>query len=599
MLEILKDKVRNLPEVPGVYQFFDKNGTIIYIGKAKNLRKRVLSYFTKNHDSTKLNLMVNRIAEIRHIVVDTEIDALLLENNLVKKYQPRYNVRLKDDKTYPWIKISKEPFPRVEMTREISKDGSEYFGPYTSGLMVKSILEFLRKTYNIRTCKLTLTEKNIREKKFSVCLEYHLGNCKGPCEGLQTEESYLESISQLREVLKGNISEPIEYFRNRMMEAAAKLNFEEAEQAKQKMLMLEKYQSRSTVVNPSINNVDVFSCLDEDGSSVFVNFLKVIHGSIVQSYTFEIQRQLDESREDILLMAIVEARERFRTNSNEIVVPFWVDYPDEKVKITVPQRGDKKKLIELSEKNARYYKLEQKKQKEKINPQQKLEQLLQQMQKELRLPTAPRHIECFDNSNLQGTNPVASCVVFRNAKPSKKEYRKFHVKTVEGPDDFASMYEIVLRRYGRMLEEEQPLPDLIVIDGGKGQLNAALSALQELGIDKQTSIVSIAKRLEEIFTPNDPVPLYIEKNSPTLKVIQHIRNEAHRFGITFHRKTRSKHFLESSLDGIKGIGPITKQKLLQTFKSVESIKQASIEELIKTVGNEKAKIIHRYFSGEK
>jgi len=543
--------------------------------------------------------MVNRIAEIRHIVVDTEIDALLLENNLVKKYQPRYNVRLKDDKTYPWIKISKEPFPRVEMTREISKDGSEYFGPYTSGLMVKSILEFLRKTYNIRTCKLTLTEKNIREKKFSVCLEYHLGNCKGPCEGLQTEESYLESISQLREVLKGNISEPIEYFRNRMMEAAAKLNFEEAEQAKQKMLMLEKYQSRSTVVNPSINNVDVFSCLDEDGSSVFVNFLKVIHGSIVQSYTFEIQRQLDESREDILLMAIVEARERFRTNSNEIVVPFWVDYPDEKVKITVPQRGDKKKLIELSEKNARYYKLEQKKQKEKINPQQKLEQLLQQMQKELRLPTAPRHIECFDNSNLQGTNPVASCVVFRNAKPSKKEYRKFHVKTVEGPDDFASMYEIVLRRYGRMLEEEQPLPDLIVIDGGKGQLNAALSALQELGIDKQTSIVSIAKRLEEIFTPNDPVPLYIEKNSPTLKVIQHIRNEAHRFGITFHRKTRSKHFLESSLDGIKGIGPITKQKLLQTFKSVESIKQASIEELIKTVGNEKAKIIHRYFSGEK
>ncbi len=596
MLEQLKEKARNLPEVPGVYQFYDKNNTIIYIGKAKNLRKRVLSYFTKNHESAKLRIMVNRIADIQHIVVDTEIDALLLENNLVKKYQPQYNIRLKDDKTYPWICILKERFPRVIITREHDKNLGEYFGPYTSGFMVKTLIEFLRKTYNVRTCNLNLSEQNIKAHKFKVCLEYQIGNCKGPCEQFQSEEEYNQSIAQLRSVLRGNISETIHYFREKMLKAAAELKFEAAEEAKQKMLMLEKYQNRSTVVHPTINNIDVFSYIKEEDQNIFVNYLKVIHGSVIQSFTLELQKKLDETPEEILLMAIIEIRSRFGSTSDELIVPFPIDYPDEKIKITVPQRGDKKKLLELSEKNARYYKIERLKQKQKAPSKDKLEQLLLQMQKDLRLNTLPRHIECFDNSNLQGTNPVSACVVFRNTKPSKKEYRMFHVKSVVGPDDYATMYEVVLRRYSRLLEENAPLPNLIVIDGGKGQLLSALSALRELGIDTQIQIISIAKRLEEIFIPNDPIPLYLDKNSTTLKVIQHIRDEAHRFGITFHRKTRTKQSLNSELNNIKGIGDATRQKLLTTFKTVDAIKQQPFDSLEKVIGKSKAILISNYFA---
>ncbi|MDY0279881.1 MAG: excinuclease ABC subunit UvrC [Salinivirgaceae bacterium] len=583
-----------LPENPGVYQFFDANDTIIYIGKAKNLRRRVLSYFTKTHDIARVRVMVKRIVRIEHIVVDTEIDALLLENNLIKKYQPRYNVLLKDDKTFPWICIKNEPFPRLFSTRNVVKDGSEYFGPFTSGWMVKTLIDFLRKTYYIRTCSLNLTPKNISEGKFRVCLEYQIGNCKGPCEALQSEDDYNNAIVQVRNVLKGNIKEAITHFRDQMNVCAKMYKFEEAEEAKQKMLLLENYQSKSTIVNASINNVDVFS-LDLSENIVYVNYLKVIHGSIIQSYTLEIRKRLNESNVDILQMAIIEIRDRFQSTSNEAIVPFDPEVDIEGLKFIVPQKGDKKKLLELSLKNAKYYKLERLKQSEKANPALRTERLMSLMQRELNLSKPPLHIECFDNSNLQGTNAVAACVVFKNGKPSKKEYRKFHIKTVEGIDDFASMREIISRRYSRMLEENASLPDLIIVDGGKGQLSSAYETLQSLKIENRVSLISIAKRLEEIFIPNDPIPLYIDKNSQTLKVIQHLRNESHRFGITFHREVRSKEFVKSELDSIKGIGPKTIEKLLLEFKTIDNLKMQSLDTISAIVGADKAQTVIEHF----
>jgi excinuclease ABC subunit C len=589
-LESPKEIASVLPENPGVYQFFDDKGAIIYIGKAKNLRRRVLSYFTKNHDNAKVRVMVRRISRIEHIVVDTEIDALLLENSLIKKHQPRYNILLKDDKTFPWICIKNEPFPRLFYTREIVNDGSEYYGPFTSVYMVRTLIDFLRKTYSIRTCSLKLTQKNIESKKFSSCLEFQIDNCKAPCIGLQSEEDYLEAIPQIRNILKGNISEAILHFKNSMISAAESLNFEEAEHAKQKMQLLENYQSKSTVVNSKISNVDVFS-LVKDEKSCFINYLKVVQGSIIQSYTTELQLHLDEDKVDILQMAIIEIRDKLKSVSNEIIVPFNPELEMEGIKFVIPKRGDKRKLLELSEKNAKYYRLERLKMSEKANPALKTERLLAQMQKDLRLPKPPVHIECFDNSNLQGTNAVSACVVFKNAKPYKSEYRKFHVKTVEGIDDYTTMQEVITRRYKRLLDENKPLPDLIVIDGGKGQLNVAYEALKRLGIEEKVSLISIAERLEEIFIPHDSVPLYIDKNSSTLKVIQNIRNEAHRFGITFHRDVRSKNFVQSELDNIKGIGPATIRTLLSEYKSIDGIKKATHEQLAEKIGKSRADII--------
>ena len=589
-MENPKEIASVLPENPGVYQFFDDKGAIIYIGKAKNLRRRVLSYFTKNHDNAKVRVMVRRIRRIEHIVVDTEIDALLLENSLIKKHQPRYNILLKDDKTFPWICIKNEPFPRLFYTREIVNDGSEYYGPFTSVYMVRTLIDFLRKTYSIRTCSLKLTQKNIESKKFSSCLEFQIDNCKAPCIGLQSEEDYLEAIPQIRNILKGNISEAILHFKNSMISAAESLNFEEAEHAKQKMQLLENYQSKSTVVNSKISNVDVFS-LVKDEKSCFINYLKVVQGSIIQSYTTELQLHLDENKVDILQMAIIEIRDKLKSVSNEIIVPFNPELEMEGIKFVIPKRGDKRKLLELSEKNAKYYRLERLKMSEKANPALKTERLLTQMQKDLRLPKPPVHIECFDNSNLQGTNAVSACVVFKNAKPYKSEYRKFHVKTVEGIDDYTTMQEVITRRYKRLLDENKPLPDLIVIDGGKGQLNVAYEALKRLGIEEKVSLISIAERLEEIFIPHDSVPLYIDKNSSTLKVIQNIRNEAHRFGITFHRDVRSKNFVQSELDNIKGIGPATIRTLLSEYKSIDGIKKATHEQLAEKIGKSRADII--------
>ncbi len=597
-MESPKEIASVLPENPGVYQFFDEKGAIIYIGKAKNLRRRVLSYFTKNHDNAKVRVMVRRISRIEHIVVDTEIDALLLENSLIKKHQPRYNILLKDDKTFPWICIKNEPFPRLFYTREIVNDGSEYYGPFTSVYMVKTLIDFLRKTYSIRTCSLNLIKKNIESRKFSSCLEFQIENCKAPCIGLQSEEDYLEAIPQIRNILKGNISEAILHFKNNMISAAESLNFEEAEHAKQKMQLLENYQSKSTVVNAKISNVDVFS-LVKDEKSCFINYLKVVQGSIIQSYTTELQLHLDEDKVDILQMAIIEIRDKLKSVSNEIIVPFNPELEMEGIKYVIPKRGDKRKLLELSEKNAKYYRLERLKMSEKANPALKTERLLTQMQKDLRLPKPPVHIECFDNSNLQGTNAVSACVVFKNAKPYKSEYRKFHVKTVDGIDDYTTMQEVITRRYKRLLSENKPLPDLIVIDGGKGQLNVAYEALKRLGIEEKVSLISIAERLEEIFIPHDSVPLYIDKNSSTLKVIQNIRNEAHRFGITFHRDVRSKNFVQSELDNIKGIGPATIRTLLSEYKSIDGIKKATHEQLAEKIGKSKADIIFAHFHDKK
>jgi excinuclease ABC subunit C len=527
--------------------------------------------------------------------VNTEEDALLLENNLIKKYQPRYNVLLKDDKSFPWIVIKKEPFPRVFSTRQIIKDGSEYFGPYTSAMMVKTLIDLFRQLYPLRTCRLALTQENISKGKFKVCLEYHLGNCKGPCEGLQPEEEYLEYINEIRSILKGNIASVMKYMKKKMMILAEEYKFEEAEDIRKKLTILEGFQSKSTVVNPKINNVDVFSIID-DKKAAYVNFLKVVNGAIIQAHTIEYKKKMDEDIVSLLALAIADIRERLHSNSPEIIVPFKPDVEFRDVKFLIPKIGDKKKLLELSERNVKYYRLEKLKQQANHAKVPRNVQLLETVKKDLRMDKLPLHIECFDNSNIQGHHPVAACVVFKNGKPAKKEYRHFNIKTVEGPNDFASMQEVVFRRYKRILEENQPVPQLIVIDGGKGQLGSAVEALQELDLDRKITIIGIAKRLEEIYYPGDSVPLYLDKNSPSLKLIQNLRNEAHRFGITFHRNKRSSFFLKSRLEEIPGIGPETIKKLINHFGSAKNVEDATREQIAKVVGESKAGKITAFFT---
>ena len=589
----LEIQLKTLPDSPGVYQYFDKEDIILYVGKAKNLKKRVASYFTKNHDNAKTRILVNKIVSIKHIVVETETDALLLENNLIKKHQPRYNIMLKDDKTYPWICIKKERFPRVFMTRRVIKDGSEYFGPYTNVRTVKVLLDLIRELYPLRTCNYDLSREKIKAKKYKVCLEYHLGNCKGPCEDFQDEEGYKGTIKAIRNILRGNFKESLDKFQKIMQSLAVKMEFEEAQKVKEKLNLLSNYQSKSTIVNPSINNVDVFSIISDE-SYGYVNFFKIANGSIIQSHTTEIKKKLDETNKRILELAIVEIRQRFNSTSKEVYVPFKIDLGTS-IKVTVPKVGDKKRIVELSERNAKYYRQEQFKQIKIADPDRHVNRIMAQMQKDLRLSEEPRHIECFDNSNIQGTHPVAACVVFKNGKPTKKEYRHYTIKTVDGPDDFASMEEVVFRRYKRLLSEGESLPQLIVIDGGKGQLSSALKSLDLLGLRGKIAIIGIAKRLEEIYYPGDSIPMYLDKRSETLKIIQFLRNEAHRFGITLHRNKRSKSAIQSELEEIPNIGKQTITSLLRKFKSAKRVKTASYLELKELLGEYRAKKIYDYY----
>ncbi len=593
-----KKAVQKLPRKPGVYQFADGEGNIIYVGKAKNLRSRVASYFKPDgsYDNSKTRVLATKIRDIKFTIVDTEIDAWLLENNLIKKFQPRYNVMLKDDKTYPSLVIRNEPFPRIQGTRTIVPDGSRYFGPYASVTMMRTMQEMIKSLYPLRTCNLNLTRENIEAGKFKVCLEYQIGNCLGPCEGLQSEEDYARNVADIREILKGNTAGVLNKLREQIKEAAERLDFEEAHRLKEKLDILLNYQSKSAVVSTVIDNVDVFS-IASDEKYAFVNYLKVARGMVVQTQTIELKKRLGENDAELLRLAIGEFRNRYGSKAREIVVPFELEVDDPSVKFTVPRAGDKKKLLELSLKNVFFFRKSRLEQYEKLNPGVKTERILNQMKADLRLVSPPGHIECFDNSNFQGKFPVSALVVFRDAKPSKKEYRHFNIKTVEGPDDFASMKEVVHRRYRRLLEEGSNLPDLIVIDGGKGQLSAAKDALKLLGIEHRVPLIGIAKRLEEIYYPGDSLPLYIDKRSETLKVLQHMRDEAHRFGITFHRKKREKGTLKTELEMIEGIGPKTTQKLLRHFRSVKRIRNASLEELKAVVSAKQASTIIDWFRG--
>ena len=586
-----------MPNQPGIYQFFDNSKKIIYIGKAKDLKKRVSSYFLKNQDQRKTALLVRNIVDIKHMVVATEQDALLLENNLIKKYQPRYNIRLKDDKSYPWICVKNEPFPRVFKTRNLVKDGSKYYGPYTSIYTVRTLLELFKSEYKLRTCNYLLTNENIKNKKYKVCLEYHIGNCLGPCEGYLKENEYNDGIEDIKHILKGNISGVIGHLEEVMTRMADELKFEEAIKIKEKYDSLKRYQSRSTVVSPIISDVDVFS-IDENNKYAFVNYLKIIKGAIIQTFTLEIKKGLSETTEELLLAGIVEIRQKIYSNAKEILVPLALENILENIVFKVPKRGEKKDLLDLSKRNAKYYKLEKEKHNVLKNPKERTDRILNTIKKDLQLNEEPVQIECFDNSNLQGSQPVAACVVFKYAKPAKKEYRHYNIKTVVGPNDFASMEEVVYRRYKRQLDEKKALPQLIVIDGGKGQLSSAVNALEKLNLRGKITIIGIAKRLEEIYFPDDKTPLYINKNSETLKIIQQLRDEAHRFGITFHRNKRSNVFLTSELNTINGIGEKTVQKLISRFKSVTKIKELKIEELEVEIGVAKAKIVYEHFHAE-
>ena len=591
----LEPIVRNLPQKPGVYQYFDDKNRIIYIGKAKNLKKRVSSYFNKiNSISGKVQMLVRKIADIRYIIVDSEQDAFLLENNLIKKYQPHYNVALKDDKTFPWICIKNEPFPRIFPTRTVIRDGSVYYGPYANVRLMHTLLDLIRQLYPLRNCNLRLTEKNINANKFKVCLEYHIGNCKGPCQSLQTQEDYDQSILLSKEIIKGNINSIAKQLKELMMEYAGKMEFEKAHLVKEKLVLIEKYQSKSTVVNPSINNVDVFSILPDDHLA-YVNFMKIMNGAIIQVHTIELHNKLDETPEELLTIAITDIRQRFESQAPEIIIPFPVDYQVDGVTLTVPKIGDKKKLLELSERNVKYYQLEKEKQKELVDPEHKTNRILNQMMKDLRMQELPVHIECFDNSNIQGDFPVAAMVCFKNTKPDKSEYRHFNIKTVEGPNDFASMEEIIYRRYKRVLEENGMLPQLVILDGGKGQLSAALQSLKKLGLIGKMTVIGIAKKLEEIYYPSDPLPMYLDKKSETLRIIQQMRDEAHRFGITHHRRKREKGSMRAILTEIEGVGYATNQTLLRKFKSVKNIQLASLEELQAVIGKAKARVVFNYF----
>lgn len=593
--EQIKKILQILPINPGVYQYYDSEGKIIYIGKAKNLKKRISSYFNKEqHENGKTYVLVKKIQDIKFIIVDTEMDALLLENNLIKKYQPRYNILLKDDKTYPWICIKNEPFPRIISTRILVKDGSIYFGPYASAKVLNMLLGLIKRLFKLRNCNLKLDNKSIAANKYKVCLEYHIGNCKAPCVGKEKIEEYNETIAEIKEIVKGNIASVVRHFKLLLQQKIEDLQFEQAQIFKDKIDLLENFQTKSTVVSPIINNVDVFSIVTDENNG-YVNFLKVINGAIVQGHTIEFKKKLDESDQELLTLAIVELRERFKSDSTEIIVPFYFDTKFPGIEFTIPQRGDKKHLLEMSLRNVEYYRKEKNRQENLIDPERHTKRIMEQMKKDLRLTEIPRHIECFDNSNFQGAYPVAAMTVFIDAKPCKKEYRHFNIKTVEGPDDFASMEEVIYRRYKRIIDANQPLPQLIVIDGGKGQLSSAIESLDKLGIRGKLGIISIAKKLEEIYFPNDSIPLYLDKRSETLKIIQQIRDEAHRFGITHHRNKRDKGTLKTELTEIAGISTVTAQKLLSHFKSVKNIKESEESEMAKIIGNAKAKIVFLYF----
>lgn len=595
-IEEIKAKIRVLPNKPGVYQYYDADGTILYVGKAKDLKKRVASYFNKNLDSGKTRILVKQIAEIKYIVVDNELDALLLENNLIKKYQPKYNIQLKDDKTYPWICIKKEPFPRIFTTRKVIKDGSKYYGPYPGVKVINTLISLIREVYPLRTCSLDLSEKKIAEGKHKVCLEYHIGNCKAPCVGKESAEDYDQYIQNIEHILKGNLKQVIESLTEMMNRFAQNLQFEEAQSIKSKIAIIKHYEAKSTVVSPRIHQVDVITVV-QDIKSAFVNYLVIHNGSIIHGLTVEVNKKLNESSSDIIAFVLPEMRERFNSQSKEVILEEAVDFELADLDFFIPQRGDKKALVELSARNGRFFQLEKNKQEKITQPERHTERILERIKIDFRLPDSPVHIECFDNSNIQGEHAVSACVVFKNAKPSKNDYRHFNIKTVEGPDDFASMEEVVYRRYKRMMDEEQSLPQLIVIDGGKGQLSSALTALERLDLRGKVAIVGIAKRLEEIFFPGDSLPIYIDKRSESLKVIQHMRNEAHRFGITHHRNKRSKAALTSELTDIAGIGPKTHEDLMKKFKTVKAIKAASLEELAEVVGAAKAQVIRGWFGG--
>lgn len=595
-----REALKKIPSRPGVYQYWDGAGELIYIGKAKNLKNRVSSYFNKDNYriNSKTRVLVSKIADITFTIVDTEIDAWLLENSLIKKHQPRYNVLLKDDKTYPWIVVKNEPFPRIYWTRRIIKDGSKYFGPYASISMMHTILDLIKEIYPLRTCNLPLNQPNIAAGKFKVCLEYQIGNCKGPCQAYQSEEDYNQSIDNIRDILNGKIGQVVRNLKSQLEAASLELNFELAHKLKRQYDLLEKYQSKSTIVNSSISDVDVFSIASDD-KLAFVNYLKVMNGTVIQTQTLELKKRLDETDEDLLSIAISEFRTRFNSTSKEIIVPFELELDDLSLKFTVPKLGEKKKLLDLSQKNVSFFKRDKVEQYEKLNPEVRTERLLNQMMKDLRLNQLPRHIECFDNSNFQGKYPVSAIVVFKDAKPSKKDYRHFNVKTVEGPNDFATMEEAVYRRYKRMLEEETSLPQLVIIDGGKGQLSAAMKSLKLLGIEKQLTVIGIAKRLEELFYPGDQYPLYLDKKSETLRIIQQLRDEAHRFGITFHRLKRDKGTLVTELNNIPGIGKTTADKLLLHFKSVKKIREATKEELRLVLNTKQTESLLSYFVKDK
>ena len=596
--EHIQTLLKIIPDNPGVYQYFDKDEKLIYVGKAKSLKKRVSSYFTKDkYDSRKTAILVRQIRDIKFIVVATELDALLLENNLIKEYQPKYNVLLKDDKTFPWICIKKEAYPRIFPTRRVVKDGSQYFGPYANVKMMHTLLELIRQLYPLRTCNLNLTQENIQADKFKVCLEYHIGNCKGPCVGKQTEADYELAIQNIRKIIKGNIREVREHLHALMSEFAEKLEFEEAQLIKEKLTILEKFTSKSAVVSPVVSDADVFSIVS-DVKSAYVNYMKVIEGAIVQAHTIELKKKLEESDEELLQMAVIELSQRFASDAKEYILPFALELEIPGVHITVPQRGDRSTLLKLSERNALTFKRDKDKQTEILDPERNVTRIMEQMQKDLRMTEQPRHIECFDNSNIQGAYPVAAMVCFRNGKPYKSDYRHYNIKTVEGPDDFASMEEVVYRRYKRMVDEDIPLPQLIVVDGGKGQLSSAVKSLDKLGLRGKMTIIGIAKKLEEIYFPGDSVPLYIDKRSESLKIIQYARNEAHRFGITHHRNKRAKATVKSELTDIKGISFKTSEQLLLKFRSVKKVKEATEEELAEAVGKAKAKMVFEHFHGE-
>ena len=587
----LKEKISILPDTPGCYLYYDAAGTVIYVGKAKNLKRRASSYFNRTHDSVRTNLLVRAIADMKYIVVPTEGDALNLENSLIKEYKPRYNVLLKDDKSYPWIVVTKEHYPRVFLTRTRIKDGSKYFGPYTNTGIAKAVLNLIRELYPVRTCRHAITPDFINKGKGRLCLEYHLKNCLGCCTGQISPEKYADMIDHVKQILRGETQELLDYLKLEMERLSEELRFEEAQMLKEKYQLVERYQSKSVIVSQTLDDIDVFG-IDDDNTDVYVNYMHVRRGAIVRSITLQYKRRLEESIEQILSYAIVEAKEKFNLEYDEIIVPVLPDMEMPGVSFIIPQRGDKLKLLQVSTHNARQNKVDSLKMMEKHNPEQRVERTLERMKSDFRLSELPRHIECFDNSNIQGTNPVASCVVFKNAKPSKRDYRHFNIKTVEGPDDFASMKEVLTRRYTRLMEEGEGLPQLIVVDGGKGQLSAAVEALDDMGLRGTIAVVGIAKRLEEIYFPGDSIPLYIDKNSESLRIVQHLRDEAHRFGITHHRNRRSKGQIISELDEIKGIGDKTQTALLQHFKSVKRLKEASIDRIAEITGPARASIIY-------